>query len=127
MTEPLDAVHDLSAAFAARDLSAALACFAGGDIGYAGSEKTEVAAGREAVSALLAEVFNRPEAYAWTPTTTTATVQRHGTQAYVFTEATGTIHTDTGETDSFPYRVSGLVELTDGRWRWRHCQGSEPT
>ncbi|MEU4236330.1 nuclear transport factor 2 family protein [Actinoplanes sp. NPDC026619] len=125
MTEPLDAVRELSAAFAARDLGAALACFAGGDIGYAGSEKAETASGRDAVTALLGELFQRPEAYAWTATA--STVHRYGAQAYVFAEAEGEVRTDAGETEAFPYRVSGIVELSGGRWLWRHCQGGEPT
>jgi SnoaL-like domain len=125
MTQPVDAVRDLSEAFAARDLGAALACFAGGDdIGYAGSEKGETAAGRDALTALLGALFQRPEAYAWTVTATTT--HRWDTRAYVFAEAEGEARTDTGGTETFPYRVSGLVELTGGRWRWRHCQGGEP-
>jgi len=125
MDGPRDAVRDLSDAFAARDLGAALACFAAGDdIGYAGSEKAETASGRDAVSALLGEIFLRSEAYAWTAAATT--VHRHGGHAYVFAEAEGTVRTDAGVTENFPYRISGLVELSDGRWRWRHCQGSEP-
>jgi hypothetical protein len=123
---PIEAVRDLSDAFAARDLRAALACFAPGeDVGYAGSERAETAAGREALTTLLAGVFQRPESYAWTPTATT--VHRNGTSAYIFTEAEGQSHTDTGETETFPYRLSGLVELVNGRWRWRHCLGAEPT
>src|SRR6185503_7881171 len=50
---------------------AALACFAaGGDIGYAGSERAETATGRDALAALLGKVFLRDEAYAWTCTGT---------------------------------------------------------
>ncbi|HEX5200609.1 nuclear transport factor 2 family protein [Paractinoplanes rhizophilus] len=126
MSEPLDAVRDLSAAFAARDLDAALACFVPGEcVGYAGSERGETANGRDALTALLGKVFRRAEAYAWK--VTAATVHRHGDQAYVFTEAEGEVRADTGVADEFAYRVSGLVELVDGRWRWRHCQGGEPT
>ncbi|GAA2625312.1 nuclear transport factor 2 family protein [Paractinoplanes durhamensis] len=125
MNGPLDAVRDLSEAFASRDLGAALACFAAGDdIGYAGSEKTETASGRDAVAVLLGEVFLRSEAYAWTADT--ATVHRYGDHAYVFAEAEGTVRTDTGEAESFPYRVSGIAELSGARWLWRHFQGSEP-
>jgi ketosteroid isomerase-like protein len=126
MTEPVDAVRDLSAAFAARDLDAAMACFVpGDDLGYAGSEKGETATGRDALTALLGKLFLRDEAYAWSVTATT--VHPHGDRAYVFTEADGSVRSDAGVTDSFPYRVSGLVELAGGRWRWRHCQGGEPT
>ena len=126
MSEPLDAVRGLSDAFAARDLGAALACFAAGDdIGYAGSERDETATGRDALAALLGKVFLRDEAYAWTVTGTV--VHRYGDTAYVFAEAEGHVRTDAGETGSFPYRVSGMVELAGERWRWRHCQGGEPT
>jgi ketosteroid isomerase-like protein len=126
MGGPIEAVAALSDAFAARDLDAALACFVpGDDVGYAGSERTETAAGREALTALLADVFGRPEAYAWT--TTAATVHEYGAGAYVFAEADGQVRTDAGETETFPYRVSGVVELVGGHWRWRHCQGGEPT
>jgi ketosteroid isomerase-like protein len=126
VTEPLDAVRDLGDAFAARDLDAAMACFVpGDDIGYAGSEQRESANGRDALAVLLGKVFRRDEAYGWK--VAAATVHRYGAQAYVFAEADGEVRTDAGATDQFPYRVSGMVELVDGRWRWRHCQGGEPT
>ncbi|MFF5292119.1 nuclear transport factor 2 family protein [Paractinoplanes globisporus] len=125
MSEPLDAVIDLSDAFAARDLGAALACFVpGDDIGYAGSEQGETATGRDALTALLGRIFLRDEAYAWK--ITTATVHRYGAHAYVFAEADGVLTADAGEQEEFPYRLAGMVELADGRWRWRHCQGAEP-
>jgi ketosteroid isomerase-like protein len=125
MSGPVSAVRHLSDAFAARDLTAALDCFApGDDVGYAGSELTETATGRPALATLLAEVFQRPEAYMWAPTATT--VHRYGDAAYVFAEADGMVRTDAGETESFAYRVSGVVELIGGRWLWRHCQGGEP-
>jgi ketosteroid isomerase-like protein len=123
---PIDAVRELSEAFAARDLAAALACFVpDDDIGYAGSERTETATGRDALTTLLGDVFRRDEAYSWTATS--VTVHEFGRCAYVFTEADGRARTDAGLTEDFPYRVSGLVELVAGRWRWRHCQGGEPT
>jgi len=123
---PGQAVHDLSEAFAARDLGAALACFApGDDIGYAGSERAESAMGRAELTALLGEVFTRAEAYAWEPRETT--VHLAGSRAYVFAEADGVARTDAGGHENFPYRVSGLVEQVEGRWLWRHCQGSEPS
>ena len=125
MTGPVQAVRDLGDAFAARDLAAALACFApGDDVGYAGSERAERASGRTALTALLGAVFRRPEAYGWQVRETT--VHLAGARAYVFAEADGVAHADDGTTEVFPYRVSGLVEQVDGRWLWRHCQGSEP-
>lgn len=125
MNGPLEAVRELSEAFAKRDVTAALDCFApGDDVGYAGSERAETAAGRQALTALFADVFGRPEAYAWTATG--GTVHRYGPSAYVFAEADGLVRTDDGDEETFPYRVSGMVELVGDRWLWRHCQGGEP-
>lgn len=125
MSGPEDAVTELGAAFAARDLDAALACFVPGeDVGYAGSELAETARGRRALTELLGEVFRRTEAYAWE--SSAVTVHQVGASAYVFAEASGQVRPDGGDPESFAYRVSGLVELVDGRWLWRHCQGSEP-
>ncbi len=119
-------MRDLSAAFAARDLAAALRCFVpDDDVGYAGSERAERADGRDALTALLAEVFRRAEAYAWTPVSTT--VREYGTGAYVFAEAEGVARSGAGHEETFAYRVSGMVERVGDRWLWRHCQGGEPT
>jgi ketosteroid isomerase-like protein len=119
------AVDDLSAAFAARDVAAALACFvAGDDIGYVGSEHTESATGRAALGALFAAVFSRGEAYSWQATA--ASVREYGDCAYLIAEAHGLARTDADEIIAFPYRISGLLEPIDGRWRWRHCHGCEP-
>jgi ketosteroid isomerase-like protein len=126
MSGPATAVHALSAAFAARDLPAALACFApGDDVGYAGSEQAETATGRAALTALLAGVLGRPEAYSWRPIA--VTVHEYGPHAYVFATAEGSVRGDDGTTDTFAYRVSGLVERAGDRWLWRHCHGCEPT
>lgn len=126
MSGALEAVQALSDAFAARDLEAALGCFVpDDDLGYAGSEQAETAVGRVALGALLTAVFGRDEAYAWRPTS--VTVHEYGSSAYVFAEADGSVRTDSGDQESFPYRVSGLVERVGGRWLWRHCQGCEPT
>lgn len=119
------AVERLSAAFAARDVEAALACFVPDhEIGYAGSELGESATGRIAVAQLLKEVFARDEAYSWTVTTTT--VHLYDETAYVYAEVDGLVRTDAGELTEFPYRISGLLEAVDGAWLWRHCQGCEP-
>ncbi|HEY7273116.1 MAG TPA: nuclear transport factor 2 family protein [Actinoplanes sp.] len=122
----LSAADRLSAAFAARDVDAALDCFVVGDhIGYAGSERAETATGRDAVSALFTAVFARDEAYSWR--VREARVHAYSGCAYLFAEADGVARTDAGETVPFSYRISGVLEKDGGRWRWRHCQGAEPT
>jgi ketosteroid isomerase-like protein len=120
------ATERLSAAFAARDVDAALACFVtDDDIGYVGSEEAENAAGRAAVEALLGKLFARDEAYSWQ--VTKALVREYGDCAYLFAEADGLVHTDAGGTVPFAYRISGVLEDIGGRWKWRHCHGCEPT
>lgn len=127
MSPVLAAAAELSAAFAARDVTAALACFVPGDddISYVGSEHTEAAAGRAAVTALLEDVFGRDEAYSWQ--VTTASVREYRDCAYVLAEADGFAHTATGAVIPFAYRISGLLEPAPTGWRWRHCHGCEPT
>jgi ketosteroid isomerase-like protein len=123
--EITEAADRLGAAFATRDLAAALDCFVtDDDIGYVGSEPGECATGRAAVSALLAQVFARPEAYGWR--TTTSTVRRYADCAYLMAEADGRVDTDAGDRIPFAYRLSGLLEPVAGRWRWRYCHGCEP-
>jgi ketosteroid isomerase-like protein len=119
------ATERLSAAFAARDLVAALACFVADDgIGYVGSENAENAAGRAAVEALFKALFARDEAYSWQ--VTNALVREYGDCAYLFAEADGLVHTDAGGTVPFAYRISGVLENVGGLWQWRHCHGCEP-
>jgi ketosteroid isomerase-like protein len=100
-----------SAAFAARDAVAALACFVtDDDIGYVGSENAETAAGRAAVETLLTTLFARDEAYSWQ--VTKALVREYGDCAYLFAQADGLVHTDAGDTVPFAYRISGVLETS---------------
>jgi hypothetical protein len=122
MIGPIQAVWDLSDAFATRDLDAALACFVPDDeIGYAGSEDGETATDRAALTELLSVLFKRDETLSWEAAT--VTVHQYGTTAYLFADALGAALPDEG---SFAYRGSGLLEIINGRWLWRHCHGYRP-
>ena len=122
----ISVAHDLSTAFAARDLTAALACFVpDDDIGYVGSEHAEAASGRAAVTQLLATVFARDEVYSWR--VTAATTREYGEFAYLLAEADGLTRSADGMLTPFPYRISGLVQRVGGRWLWRLCHGCEPS
>jgi hypothetical protein len=119
-----ESVNRLGAAFRVKDVTAALACFVDDDeITYVGSEAWESASGRSAVATLLSELFSRAESYSWQ--TGSVIVHRIGTGAFVVADAEGTEEGPAG-TQPFPYRVSGLLELVDGDWRWRAVHGSEP-
>jgi ketosteroid isomerase-like protein len=124
-TEVLRAASMLAEAFRRRDLQAALNCFvADGNISYVGSEPGERADGTGALTALLTALFNRPEAYSWN--VHTATIHAADSFAYVSCEATGHLHPDAGHHQSFPYRLSGLLQQTDSGWKWRACHACEP-
>jgi len=121
-----EAVDRLGAAFLAQDVAAALDCFVPGeDITYVGSEAGERASGRAGLVALFGELFARPEAYTWRIRELSA--HRYGDLAYLLAEVDGAEVTADGTAEEFGYRLSGLLELVDGGWRWRVCQGSEPS
>lgn len=123
--DELGPVSGLGAAFLARDLAAALDWFVpDDDIGYVGSEEGESADGRVEVTRLLAALFARPVVYGWS--LKDAVVHNRAGVAYVVADAVGEQHGPAGF-ETYPYRVSGLVEPVGARWRWRVCQGSEPT
>jgi ketosteroid isomerase-like protein len=115
----------LSIAFERRDLTAALECFADDDeLAYVGSEQGEKAIGRPAIVALLGDLFTRPEAYSWR--LTDPVVWTRGDVAGLCSEAVGRAQNAKG-TEEFAYRLTGSLERIDRMWRWRICQGSEPT
>jgi ketosteroid isomerase-like protein len=125
-------IDRLGDAFASGDPQLVLAEFAPDDeVMYAGSEPGEIAVGRAALRALLADLFERDERYRWRCSPPHVVETAHG--AFVVADATLAVHgvnedgaaTD-GSTDSLPYRITGLLELWDGAWRWRCWQGSEP-
>ena len=126
------AVDALGAAFLSGDPDAVLRQFAPtGDVVYAGSETGEVAVGRDGVRALLEELFDRDERYAWH--TTSMTTAGGGAVLYVVADTTLTVHphqdgvTARQPTEQVPYRVTGVLERDPEHWRWRMCHGSEPT
>jgi ketosteroid isomerase-like protein len=116
------AVDELGDAFLSGDTDAVLALFADvGEVVYAGSEPGEVAVGKNAIKALLDELFARDERYSWRATS--VVTLENGGRWYVVAECVLTVH-PSGE--QVPYRVTGVLEYEGAAWRWRLCQGSEP-
>ena len=112
--------------FAARDVERCLACYVrDDDISYVGSEAGEIAHGRRAVRRLLTDLFRRPEAYSWDPTS--HAVHPVGKVIHLTAEATGHATSDDGSHEDFPYRLTGLLQPTSSGWKWRVCVGAEPT
>jgi hypothetical protein len=123
------AVAALGRAFLAGDVEAVLALFAAdGAVVYAGSEPGEIAVGTDDLRRLLDELFARDERYTWPAGTVHATAVPAG--VLVVADTVLSVHPADdpagAPVESLPYRVAGLLEHDDG-WRWRMCQGSEPS
>lgn len=108
---------------ARRDL-ALLDDFADGpDTLVVGSEVGEVARGRAAIEAHLKSIFARPEtlAFSWRE----VEVAVHGHVAFLHAEGEAVLDGADGE-QRRPYRLTGVLQLVEGLWRWRLYHGSEP-
>ena len=84
-----------------------------------GSEAGEVARGRAGVEARLKEIFAQSDtlAFAWRE----VEVSVHGHVAFLHAEGEAVIGAERR-----PYRLTGVLMLQDGLWRWRLFHGSEP-
>lgn len=124
-------VENLGRAFEAGDADAVLSQFCDdGPVLYAGSEAGELAAGHEGLRSLLADLFTRDERYSWL--SDEVHVVPCGTAASVLADVTLLVRPYVegrlGEVvEQVPYRISGALERVGESWRWRLCQGSEPT
>jgi MFS family permease/ketosteroid isomerase-like protein len=124
----LDAFEQFTRAFAHRDVQALLASCSD-DVTYVGSEDGEQATGQADVSALLAGVFDRPEAYVftWLP----ALIGYQGRTAWLLANGSGIVQSDDPgsdpDPDPFGYRLSGVLREENGCWRWVLIHGGEPT
>jgi ketosteroid isomerase-like protein len=89
------------------------------DAALHGSEAGESLIGREAIRAFLASLFAKagPVRFSFRE----RRVSVSGAVAWFTSAAEVTVGGAT-----VPYRVTGILERRDGRWRWRLFSGSEP-
>jgi ketosteroid isomerase-like protein len=108
---------------ARRDLSLLDDFGVGEDTLMVGSEMGEVARGRAAISAHLQSIFSRAEtlSFAWRE----VEVSVHGHVAFLHAEGEAVLRGADGETRR-PYRLTGVLMLQNGLWKWRLYHGSEP-
>jgi len=123
-----EVVDALDAAFAQRDITAALDLFvADEDIAFLGSAKQEQALGHERVRQRLEAILALPEVaggsfeIAWDE----RRVRIEGDVAWVVATGEAT-WTSPRRTVRFPYRLTGILLRRDGRWLWHTHHGSEP-
>jgi uncharacterized protein (TIGR02246 family) len=107
-----------------RDLSLVDDFAEGPDTLLVGSEVGEVARGRDGVEAHFKALFDRPEtvAFSWRE----VEVAVHGHVAFLHAEGEVVVSGGEGGEERRPYRLTGVLQLRDGLWRWRLYHGSEP-
>ena len=117
-----DALERLSSLLSARDL-AFLGEFEPTSSILAGSDTGEVASTAGEMRALIASIYELPVRISWEWEKVIA--KATGDLAIVFAEGQLVMSADEG-VEHKPYRMSGVLQRTDGRWLWRLFHGSEP-
>jgi len=120
------AVDAFNAALRSRDLIAAEAVWAldKPDVSILGSASGEEFIGPDAVRTCLAALTSRQTAHGWRWVDRQVSVV--GDVAWMMADAPWqTVHPD-GAVSERPYRVTGVLVLVDGAWRWCQYHGSEP-
>ena len=117
-------LSDLSDAFSARDLDAALACFDdAADVMFAASADDDYAVGPQAVADTLRAVFARDETYDWC----VRDVEVADGDAFRIVLADITTFAQRDATvESWPLQLSGVLRSDDGALRWRNLRGVLP-
>ena len=112
-------------ALATRDVDTVLALFTDRASVF-GSEDAEVAIGPVAMRHFFDDVCGQPATYAWRWEVTAA--GRDGDVVWFVAPGSATIRGDDGTLmDVDPYRLSGVLRQSDGRWLFELFNGSEPT
>lgn len=121
-----EALCALSEAFRARDAACLLELFSTTEtVTYAGSEAGERATGLTDLHRLFTTLLSRPVAYSFQ--FDEITFSERGDTVWVLADGCCTETTDAGGTESFPYRLAGVLTGEDGQWRWEMLACSEPT
>lgn len=88
-----------------------------------GSEAGEVASTRAEMMSLLTRIYQLPVRIGWQWNDVIADAS--GEVAWVYAEGRLTMTKDSG-VEHKPYRMSGVLQRSNGCWRWRLFHGSEP-
>jgi hypothetical protein len=115
----------LSTAFQTQDIEGLMQQFSTTDaVTYAGSEPGEKATGPTEVHRLLSDLLGRPMDYSFEFSDITFSEQ----DGLVWLLADGDCtQSGDGATETFAYRLTGVLTNESGQWRWLLLAGSEPT
>jgi ketosteroid isomerase-like protein len=117
-----EALERLNKLASARDLAFVAEFHPSASI-LAGSEEGEVASTESEMRDLLASIYALPVRISWQWEKVIANVI--GDTAFVFAEGRLVMSGDSG-VERKPYRMSGALQRSSDRWRWRLFHGSEP-
>lgn len=116
----------LSSAFRAKDPEVLLRLFsARATVTYAGSESGEKATGPGELRALLSDLLRRPVVYSFA--FRDITFGDHDDLVWLLADGECTQTGDDGVSESFAYRITGVLAYESAQWRWLLLSGSEPT
>ena len=120
-----DGLHGLVADLATRDVERVLALFTD-NASLFGSEAAEFAIGKPALRAFLGELCAQPVAIRWEWQVTAAGCD--GDVVWFVAPAVAVLSGDNGSVTRIdPYRLSGVLRRTGGRWLFELFNASEPT
>ena len=123
---PQELLSALSTAFATRDTEGLLRLFsATAGVTYAGSERGEKATGPAELRLLLSGLLARPQTYSFD--FPAVTFSEHSGLVWLLADGDCTETSEDGKTDTFAYRLNGVLARETARWRWLVLVGSEPT
>ena len=105
-----------------RDLTGTLDLFVD-DAAIFGSDEGECARGRDDVREFLTALYAEPVTYGWTWDHPVA--GRHGDVVW-FVALSQVILEGEGAPPPVPYRLSGVLRLVGGRWRFALFNGAQP-
>jgi SnoaL-like domain len=121
-----EVLNALSTAFRTKDTEGLLRLFSTTTtVTYAGSEPGEKATGPTELRRLLSDLLSRPMAYSFTFKDITFGEQNELVWMLADGECTQT--GEEGLTETFPYRLTGMLANEGAQWRWLMLAGSEPT
>jgi ketosteroid isomerase-like protein len=114
----------LSTAFQTQDVEALLRQFSTtSTVTYAGSEPGEKATGPTELRLLLSDLLGRPTAYSFAD----ITFSQHNELVWLLADGDCTQTGNDGATETFAYRLTGVLANEGAQWRWLLLAGSEPT
>lgn len=121
-----EVLRRLSTAFQTQDVEALMRLLSTTSaVTYAGSESGERATGPSQVRRLLSDLLAGPMAYSFEFSDITFSEQDG--LVWLLADGDCTQSGDGGATQTFPYRLAGVLVNESAGWRWLLLAGSEPT